>query len=457
MIRAFSVPTVNEDCALPTQRPGTPPALSFPSGWQLVPVTLRYVAAMLEYALRRSGYPHFRLRSLLTLKRKKLIAIRRIARLGSHYYGTTMRIPRWPSRAFDRMVANGGLNIEADIISEKHQIDSAILSITRKCSYACEHCSDSVNRHADDIVPVQRWIQTVGELQAVGTSVIILSGGEPMLRYPALLEILGSADLNLSDFHLHTSGAGVTPARAKELAGKGLVAAGIGLDYPDAARQDQFRGVQGAFAAAVEALRLFASAGVFTYTNLCLQKDLIAGNGLYAYLDLAKMLNVGSVQLLEPKPCGKYATHPADGLFSDADRTEVMKFFIDANQSKQFKDYPPVAYTAYYERPENFGCLMGGLSHLAIDGNGNVNPCTFVPVSFGNIMNEGFAEVYRRMRGVISRPHYGTCASVCLSPALARYRLQRGAQTVHYSQFRKEWQAVFSPSFTETHNASKSA
>jgi MoaA/NifB/PqqE/SkfB family radical SAM enzyme len=425
---------------------GNPPRPLFPSGWRLGPLTLRYVVAMLAYALQPRKYPHFSLRSLTTLLGKKLIAIRRIARLGKYYYGATMRIPRWPSPAFDRMVANGGLNIEAGLIAKKHQIDAAILGITRKCSYACEHCYDAFNHHDDDAVPVERWVETVRQLQECGTSVIVLSGGEPMLRYAAVLEILYRADLNLSDFHLHTSGAGVTPTHAKQLAEKGLVAAGIGLDYPDVERQDRFRGARGAFANAVNALEVFADAGVFTYTNLCLQKDLICGGALYDYLDLAKRLNVGGIQLLEPKPCGNYAGRQAEDLFSEADRNEVMKFFIDANQSKRFKEYPPVGYTAYYERPENFGCLMGGLSTLSIDGNGDVLPCTFVPVSFGNILSEDFDAIYRRMRGVISRPHSGTCAAVLLSEPIAQERRKRGNGTVHYEDFRQQWRAVFSGS-----------
>ncbi len=424
--------------------PGNPARPLFPSGWRLAPLALRYVAAMLGYAMQRKKYPHFTLRSLTTLLSKKLIAIRRIARLGKYYYGTTMRIPRWPSPAFDRMVANGGLNIEAGLIAHKHQIDTAILSITRKCSCACEHCYDAFNRHEDDVVPVERWVETVRRIQADGVSVIVLSGGEPMLRYPAVLEILDRADLNLSDFHLHTSGADVTPARAGELAHKGLVAAGIGLDYPDAERHDRFRGIQGAFANAVEALGFFADAGVFTYTNLCLRKDLLSGGGLYDYLELAKRLRVGSIQLLEPKPCGNYSGRPAEDLFSDADREEVMKFFIHANQSKRFRGYPPVGYTAYYERPENFGCLMGGHSTLAIDGNGDVIPCAFVPVSFGNILHEDFGSIYRRMRAAISRPHTGTCAATLLSEPIARHRRKTGLSTVRYEEIRQQWRAVLS-------------
>jgi len=35
---------------------------------------------------------------------------------------------------------------------------------------------------------------------------------------------------------------------------------------------------------------------------------------------------------------------------------------------------------------------------MTIDSKGNVNPCVFLPVTFGNIMEEYFRSIYRRMR-----------------------------------------------------------
>jgi MoaA/NifB/PqqE/SkfB family radical SAM enzyme len=417
---------------------------TFPHGWKLAPMMLGFILSFVKYALQRKKYPHFKLKSLRTIHNRKLIAIRRYAKLGEHYFGTTMRIPRWPSQAFDHMVANGGLNIEPELIKDKHQIDSVIIAITRKCTYDCEHCYAYTDRSDEDAVPVDRWIEVVRQIQDVGASVIVLSGGEPMVRFGDMIEILRSADKSLSDFHLHTSGKGMSLQRARELKDAGLVAAGIGLDYPDAERHDRFRGQPGAFRDATNALEDLRRAGLFTYTNVCLQKDLLNNGALRDHLDLARRLRVGTIQLLEPKPSGRYEMQEPDHLFSDEDRRSVTEFFAEVNQSDKYKDYPPVAYTAYYERPENFGCLMGGFSHLSIDGSGNVNPCVFVPVSFGNILNEDFSVIYKRMRATISQPIRRDCASLLLRQTIARRRAESRGAAVPYNTIRQEWDRVLS-------------
>lgn len=114
----------------------------------------------------------------------------------------------------------------------------------------------------------------------MGVGTIVLSGGEPMLRYDGLLELLESGDKCLSDFHIHTSGYGVTPEKALALKNSGLIAAGVGLDDLDQKRLDLFRGYQNAFREATTAIKYFLDAGVFTYLNNCLTQDLIHSGDL---------------------------------------------------------------------------------------------------------------------------------------------------------------------------------
>lgn len=420
---------------LDERRPGP----TYPPRWILAWHVLRHLLTHPEYIVRRRKYPFFRLRALLTPLRKGHLYAWRASRLGRHYYGASLRTPRWPSPAFDRMIANGGMNVAPGVVGHKHHLDTAILAITRRCSYMCEHCYDAFNRADDDVVPVERWIGVTNHLERRGVGVIILSGGEPMLRYEDLLTILEHSDPQLTDIHLHSSGAGVTPARAEELAGRGLVAAGIGLDFPDPERQDRFRRHPGAFANAVQALQAFSDAGVFTYTNLCLTREVIIDDGLYRYLDLARKLRVGVVHLLEPKPCGRYGSRAPADLLSEGDRDQVLGFFKEVNQAKRYAGHPPVAYHAHFERPENYGCQMGGVGHLSIDSQGDVNPCVFVPVSFGNIMREDLGVILDRMRAANPGPRYRECPAVSLSPAIAFHRQQTGRPVVRFGEVQSEW------------------
>lgn len=419
---------------------------SYPAGISLALPFARLLFAALGYSVRRRRYPHFRLRSLWALRARGVLPSWRLTRLGRYYYcGSSLATPRWPSPAFDRMIAAGGMNLTPETIVHRHHIGTAFLGITCRCGYDCEHCYDAANRGEEESVGVTSWVEVTRRLEEIGTGVIVLTGGEPMLRYDCLLAILEAHDARLTDLHLHTSGAGVTPSRARELARAGLVAAGIGLDFPDAERHDRFRGAPGAFAAAAGALEAFVDAGVFTYMNVCLTPRLLVNRGLYGLLELARALRVGAVQLLEPKPCGRYAQRDASQLLSDEARRRVWAFFSEANRSPRYRHHPPVAAPALFERPEACGCLMGGVSQLAINSAGEVQPCLFVPVSFGNVVSEGFDAILARMRAANPGPRNQDCPAVPLARALALWCERTGRGVARYEEFRPQWEQHLTP------------
>jgi MoaA/NifB/PqqE/SkfB family radical SAM enzyme len=429
----------------PERRLAAPPAagprLRVLTGWALVPFKFKYVLSLRRYFCRKSRYPLFRPAALRSLMKGKKLAVPKWVRFGRHYYAPILRVPRWPSAAYDRMVGGGGLNLDAAGTPAKKHIDSAVLAITRRCPYACRHCYESLNLGDDEVVPVSRWKDTVRDLQAWGTSVIVLSGGEPMMRREGLLEILESGDKSLSDFHVHTSGFGVTPGIAKALKDAGLAAAGIALDTADADAQDRIRGKPGSFARSVEAVRIFREAGVFPYINMCLSRDAARPEELWKFLEFAGEAGAGIVSMNEPKPCGRWFGKNADDLYSASDRDAAGRFFLESNAGRKARRLPHVVYGAYAEQPERFGCLMGGLSHLAVDSRGRVLPCLFVPVSFGSILEEPFRAILARMREATPGPIRRDCPSRHLSDIFGDKPGRVEALPVPYREIRSEWRA----------------
>ena len=231
-----------------------------------------------------------------------------------------------------------------------------------------------------------------------------------------------------------------------ELKKAGLTAAAIGLDDFDPIRHDNFRGYPGAFKEATQSLAYFRNAEIFTYTNICLQKELVHSGHLWNYFKTIKDLKVGATVLLEPKPCGGYLAENADFLFSEQDRKTVTEFFRTANQNKEYKDYPLVSYMAYFESAQRFGCLMGGLSHFNINSLGDVQPCVFLPVSFGNIVEEDFTTIYNRMRKAIPKPLRKQCPSVYLAKIIKAKKNQGIALPVPYKKIEHEWNKMFESS-----------
>jgi MoaA/NifB/PqqE/SkfB family radical SAM enzyme len=347
------------------------------------------------------------------------------------------------------MVARGGLNVLQAGTPLKQQCDSAILAITRRCPLRCRHCYEQFNLEETDTVPIARWKQVIQELQEIGVANIMLSGGEPMTRFEGVLELLEAGDKQRSDFHLHTSGQGVTPERVRLLKQAGLQAAAVGLEDVNPDRYDRLRQKTGAHATAIKALEIFNQAGIMTYVNLCATRQLIRSGELWDYFEMAKNLGVSFIQLLEPRPVGAFMYSNAGDLLEETDRETLRNFTLTGNRDKKYRDYPVIHDVAYVEHKDRMGCLMGGLSLLTIDAAGNVNPCVFVPVSFGNILQEDLQTIYQRMRIAIPRPVRKICPSLLLAD-LVRSKISSGSvPPIPFTAVESEWdKLLYSPKTT---------
>lgn len=417
-----------------------PPTLRFHSGWRLRLRQAAFALSAVKY-LQKSKYPLFTIKGAFdTYRIGRRLRLHKLVQFNNGYF-TAPVLPHYPSSAFDHMVKSGGLNLHAAGTTLKPQISMILLGISRKCNLHCRHCYERFNAGSEDIVPLGRWKEVVRDIQTLGAGVIVLSGGEPMQRYDGLLELLERGNKDLSEFHLHTSGEGVTLERAEELRKAGLTAAAVGLDDVDAGRHDALRGCDGSHRQAIRALQDFHSAGVFTYTNMCLTKEIINSGDLWRYLELAKELRVGTIEMLEPRPCGGYSFLGNAVLLTREEQRKATEFFVQGNTLRRYRNYPLIYYVAYTEAPERLGCLMGGLSHMHIDSMGNVNPCVFLPVTFGNILEEDFHAIYSRMRERIPRPIHKQCPSILMSQVLLARAREHG-WPVPYAAIQKEWDAL---------------
>jgi MoaA/NifB/PqqE/SkfB family radical SAM enzyme len=77
-------------------------------------------------------------------------------------------------------------------------------------------------------------------------------------------------------------------------------------------------------------------------------------------------------------------------------------------------DLPILSSLAYVVSLRAFGC-GAGLTHLYIDGSGEVCPCNLVPLSFGNIQSEPLERILETMAHYFRQSRTG-----CLGKILAR-------------------------------------
>ncbi|HZW39434.1 MAG TPA: radical SAM protein [Ignavibacteriaceae bacterium] len=336
-----------------------------------------------------------------SIKMRYQVGLTKVVKHQNKFF-SCISVPAYPSAAFDNMRAKGGFNFGDAGTDKKPFIDLILLAITSRCPLDCKHCYEKLNVNNGEDIPADVWIRTIKEIQNYGVGVIVLTGGEPLADFHKTLTILKSIDKNLSEVHLHTSGTGITKEKAELLKAYGLSAVFIGLDDYQKEDNNFFRG-KGAYDNAVNAIKIFNEAGILTCTNICLSKGLVHSGGLWKYLEFVKGLNVAITHLIEPKLCGGF-NESTNILFKEEEKKIIKDFILEVNSNAKYLDYPLVYSTNFTENKDNYGCMMGGLSHLYINSKGYLNPCVFLPVRFGNIKEKSFLDIYKEVRKAIPHP-----------------------------------------------------
>jgi MoaA/NifB/PqqE/SkfB family radical SAM enzyme/protein-L-isoaspartate O-methyltransferase len=332
----------------------------------------------------------------------------KVIRFGDRFVVNT-QFPPYPSPAFDRLAENFGLIGEA----VSGRLYSVTLAVTNRCSFACWHCYNAGRSQKD--LPLEILRRLASSLQKMGSVMVTLTGGEPLLRND-LEEIAGCFD-SRTCLIVGTTGDGLTPARATQLASAGVFGVGISLDSQDEAEHDRMRGKQGAFRIALAALNNARSAGLYPYVVSVATRQFLEPERFFSFLRFAREHDAFEVHLLEPSLTGNLSGRTDVALPASSRRT-----IIDyQKQVAQDESLPIMSSFTYLEAPNTFGC-GAGLTHLYIDGSGEVCPCNLVPLSFGNIAGEPLQPILDRMRQHFRQPRT-TCVGRILAPHIPAGRI----------------------------------
>jgi len=305
--------------------------------------------------------------------------------------------PPFPSSAFDKRISNYLNNLDMT------QLPSGIVSIstTNCCPYSCAFCSTDARRNTENDLDEELLKTTIRQLEDLGVPTIILHGGEPMFRYDRFLRLVKHVRDDIC-LWMFTTGYGVTEENAKELKANGLFGVWVSLDHYDPAIHNSLRGHANAFENACRAVENFKRAGVYTCLSLVPANDLLVPENFKKYYDLAKDLGVAEIRVMEKKPSGREACR---GVKSHSPVLEQLQkdLFKDPN----FRGYPPLSgLSTWLEKDTALGCQCR-FEYLFITSTGEVQPCEATQISFGNITQEPFPEIYKRACKAFPKPSTG--------------------------------------------------
>jgi 12,18-didecarboxysiroheme deacetylase len=136
-----------------------------------------------------------------------------------------------------------------------------VWNATRRCNLKCVHCyAHSKDIHYENELSTEEGKALIDDLAQFGVPVLLFSGGEPLVRKD-LPELAGYAVGKGMRAVISTNGTLITKEKAKILKDIGLSYVGVSLDGMEEIH-DKFRGVKGAFKAAMEGIKNSQEAGI---------------------------------------------------------------------------------------------------------------------------------------------------------------------------------------------------
>ncbi|MHA1195788.1 MAG: radical SAM/SPASM domain-containing protein [Promethearchaeota archaeon] len=371
-------------------------------------------------SFKRRGYGEFVGTGLLNplYDRFRLFRLIIMLLLESSFYKNSPFIGRWKGkrvsntfappvgshpqlRAFKGLVRNYLLGYSYPV--------ACTFAVTYKCQCKCVHCSAGKHvRRGLEELSTEEAKRVIDESQKLGVTIIAFTGGEPLLR-DDIFELIAHVDKKKAMPIMFTNGQFLSEENAQKLVDAGLYSLFVSIDSPVPEEHDKLRGVPGLFNDTIEGIKRMKSKGVFVnLSSYAIRSS--TERGMYKKLyQLAKELDLDNFILFDGVPTGAMLKN-VDEMLTPEQRQEIYEY-----SAKLFKETakPPLSSQSWQNSIEAYlagiGCLAANIQFY-ITAYGDIAPCDFTPLSFGNIRKEPLKKIWRRM---ISHPAYSHRSPVC--------------------------------------------
>ncbi len=293
--------------------------------------------------------------------------------------------------------------------------------ITRTCNLSCVHCrAASVDKPYEGELTTQEAFRLMDQIDKIGKPIIILTGGEPLLRNDVFDIASYGSSLGFR-MTMAVNGTLISPEIAEKMKESGIQRVSISLDGATSSTHDSFRQVKGAFEGAIKGINELKRAGVPFQINTT-----VTNYNLKEIADIHKLaISLGAVAhhifLLVPTGRGKDIS---DRSISALEYERVLNWFYDQRDSSPLqlkatcapqyyrilrqrarKERRQVNFKTYGLDAVTRGCL-GGISFCFISHVGDVQPCGYLEINCGNVRSNSFgeiwnnSEVFKRLRDI---------------------------------------------------------
>lgn len=285
-------------------------------------------------------------------------------------------LPPIPSGPFKRLLVN-----EARAAIGRPVPSTVSIEVTRSCNAKCEHC---LIREGEGEPSFQDVVRVIDQALDLGCCIVTFTEGDPLLR-DDIFDLIKHIDPERAVANLFTPGLDMTVEKAVKLREAGLYNLIIGVYSVNPQEHDLIRGVAGAHAKALEAIRTALDAGLMVTMSCHIKSGEV--DRIPNLYSLASELGVHELSVWEGMP------KSPDEKLTLIEREKIVEIYRKINSTP---GGPRMFANTYFEG-QMLGCMAGRRwIHVAVDGS--IRGCPYLRESYANIKEVSMKDAWKAMR-----------------------------------------------------------
>lgn len=272
------------------------------------------------------------------------------------------------------------------------------------CNLKCEHCScETLKNHSRRKLTPQDWGNVARQSEKIGSIIFGVQGGEPLV-YPKIEEVIRNLNPRKNFISVKTNGTIASEELFHKLKKWGVNSITVGLGpIPNEFEFENYnlisRKLENAFATSLKSVEMIAKAGIKPMMSVVISRENITSKVFQNVIELSKKYN-SVLNCALAVPVGSWETN-----------YELMLTKEDRKRLNEILQKNPHVRTDFDSNWLFSGC--GACKEkIYISPYGDVLPCPFIHISFGNVLEEPLRDIWLRACKTNTFSEY---APVCLA------------------------------------------
>jgi len=275
-----------------------------------------------------------------------------------------------------------------------HHPRNIVLKLHDLCNARCTFCYARKEDAAENSgsVTIDEWKDIIDQAASIGCYTVTFSGGEPLI-YPGIYELIAYSRKKKMLSFMSTNGIALTSESAKRLEQSGLCALNFSILGPGA-YHDNATGIKGSY----ESIVKNSTVAIQSTKIICIVNHVLTNESAQKHWpDLIwkdmKSLGFRALSILPLCLSGS----------SDAG-------LLDENSIRYLDELARRDYVLMDTKNYSQVMCPAAREDLLVNNFGDVQPCPFIPISFGNVRNNSLKSIFMRMqKHPMFRPRRNVC------------------------------------------------